>query len=362
MDLERHLLAPSFFRNSRFLRIILHNAWQIDAALDHRGAVRVLVGTTSHIWVGHETRDTKGLMLTIALPRGKSLEQRTLDLFEKAHINVHREGDALEFPGNAELNGGAFIKPKRIPLLVAEGDFDIGITGEDLILESGARVEICSRLGYSRSTDDHTRGVLFTSERNTTVRSVRDVPPGSVIFSEYPNLTRHFFQKLAVPVEIVYSPGSAEAEVPRKYPFGVALSETGRSLRENALRILEVLFESRTVLLANPQSMRNPVKRESIKIFQLILQGIEEARGKIFLSMNVPKRALAAVLDHLPALSSPTISPLAAMHTTHEAQSSISSVVPVADINALIPKLLKLGAKGIITMPVSSVVQSWQDC
>jgi ATP phosphoribosyltransferase len=68
-------------------------------------------------------------MLTIALPRGKSLEQRTLDLFEKAHINVHREGDALEFPGNAELNGGAFIKPKRIPLLVAEGDFDIGNHG-----------------------------------------------------------------------------------------------------------------------------------------------------------------------------------------------------------------------------------------
>jgi len=53
MDLERHLHAPSFFRNSRFLRIILHNAWQIDAALDHRGAVRVLVGTTSHVWVGH---------------------------------------------------------------------------------------------------------------------------------------------------------------------------------------------------------------------------------------------------------------------------------------------------------------------
>jgi hypothetical protein len=99
MDLERHLLAPSFFRNSRFLRIILHNAWQIDAALDHRGAVRVFVGTTSHIWVGHETRDTKRLVLTIALPRGKSLEQRTLDLFEKAQINVHREGDALEFRG-----------------------------------------------------------------------------------------------------------------------------------------------------------------------------------------------------------------------------------------------------------------------
>ena len=163
-------------------------------------------------------------------------------------------------------------------------------------------------------------------------------------------------------MEIVYSPGSAEAEVPRKYPFGVALSETGQSLRENSLKILEILFESRTVLVANPQSLRNPAKREAVKVLQLILQGVEEARGKAFLSMNVPKGAITAVLDHLPALGSPTIAPLAPLHVSSEAQSSISSVVPIAEINALIPKLLKLGAKGIITMPISSVIQSWQDC
>jgi ATP phosphoribosyltransferase len=301
-------------------------------------------------------------MLTIALPRGKSLEHRTLELFGQARINVRREGDSVEFPGTSELRGGSFLKPKRIPLLVAEGDFDIGITGEDVILESGARVEICARLNYSRSTDDHTRGVLFTSDKNLDIRSARDVPPGSIVFSEYPNLTNRFFQRQGVSVEIVYSPGSAEAEVPRKYPFGVALSETGQSLRENSLKILEILFESRTVLVANPQSLRNPAKREAVKVLQLILQGVEEARGKAFLSMNVPKGAITAVLDHLPALGSPTIAPLAPLHVSSEAQSSISSVVPIAEINALIPKLLKLGAKGIITMPISSVIQSWQDC
>lgn len=300
-------------------------------------------------------------MLTFALPRGKSLEHRTLELFGQARIAVQREGDSVQFPGTAELSTGSFIKPKRIPLLVAEGDFDIGVTGEDVILESGARVEICARLNYSRSTDEHTRGVLFTSDKED-VQSVRDIAPGSVIFSEYPNLTRQFFLRHRLPVEIVYSPGSAEAEVPRKYPFGVALSETGRSLRENCLRVLEVIFESRTVLLANPQSLRSPAKREAIKVLQLILQGVEEARGKAFVSMNVPKAAIAAVLDHLPALGSPTISPLAPMSSSGEAQSSVSSVVPVAEINALIPKLLKLGARGIITMPISSVIQSWPDC
>jgi ATP phosphoribosyltransferase len=101
-------------------------------------------------------------MLTVALPRGKSLEQRTLELLSQARITVRREGDAIDFPGTAELSEGSFIKPKRIPLLVAEGDFDIGITGEDVILESGAHVEVCARLNYSRSTDEHTRGVLFT--------------------------------------------------------------------------------------------------------------------------------------------------------------------------------------------------------
>jgi len=299
-------------------------------------------------------------MLTVALPRGKSLEQRTLELLSQARITVRREGDSIDFPGTAELSEGSFIKPKRIPLLVAEGDFDIGITGEDVILESGAHVEVCARLNYSRSTDEHTRGVLFTSDKED-VRSVRDIPRGSVVFSEYPNLTRQFFLRHDLPVEVVFSPGSAEAEVPRKYRFGVALSETGRSLRENSLRVLDVIFESRTVLLANPQCLRNPAKREAVKVLQLILQGVEEARGKAFLSMNVPKGAIAAVLDHLPALASPTIAPLAPSQTSGEAQSSISSVVPVTEINVLIPKLLKMGAKGIITMPISSVIQSWQD-
>src|SRR5882724_7386171 len=141
---------------------------------------------------GHSDPGTRELMLTVALPRGKSLEHRTLELFGNARISIRREGDSVGFPGTAELSDGSFIKPKRIPLLVAEGDFDIGITGEDVILESGARVEICTRLNYSRSTDEHTRGVLFTSDKED-VRSVRDIPRGSVIFSEYPTLTRQFF-------------------------------------------------------------------------------------------------------------------------------------------------------------------------
>src|SRR5205085_10258947 len=110
-----------------------------------------------YLWRARRWRVTRDFMLTIALPRGKSLEHRTLELFGQARINVRREGDSVEFPGTPELRGGSFLKPKRIPLLVGEGDFDIGITCEDVILESGARVEICARLNYSRSTDHHTR-------------------------------------------------------------------------------------------------------------------------------------------------------------------------------------------------------------
>ena len=231
-------------------------------------------------------------MLKVALPRGKSLEHRTLELLSQARITVRRQGDLAHFPGTTELAEGSFLKPKRIPPLVADGDFDIGITGEDVVLESRAAVDVCARLNYSRSTDEHTRGVLFASDKES-VRSVRDIPKRSVVFSEYPNLTRAYFTRHGLDVEIVFSPGSAEAEVPRKYRFGVALSETGRSLRENGLMIVDVIFTSRTVLIANPQSLLNPVKREAIKILQLILEGVEEARGKAFVSMNVPNGAIA---------------------------------------------------------------------
>jgi ATP phosphoribosyltransferase len=296
-------------------------------------------------------------MLKIALPGGKSLEERTYGLFTEAGITIaHKDSTHMvTFPDYPSLTVGYFLKPRRIPLLVAEGDFDVGITGMDVVLESSADVVECTRLPYSRSTQNDTQGILF-AHQSDSANSFEEVPDDSVILSEYPNLTRDFFAKIGKNVEVVESPGSAEAEVPLKYRFGVALSETGRSLRENNLKCVGKVevFKSYTALIANEKALAHEEKAEAIHALKLILQGVLEARDRVLLSMNVPVAAMGNVLQHLSALRSPTIAPLAGGQF-----SSVSVVMHKWEVNGLVPSLLKMGAEGLIIMPISSVIQSW---
>ncbi|MDD2657242.1 MAG: ATP phosphoribosyltransferase [Candidatus Pacebacteria bacterium] len=294
-------------------------------------------------------------MLKIALPAGKSLEARTSELFTEARITIDRKGSMHEvaFPDYPSLSAGYFLKPRRIPLLVEEGDFDIGITGVDFVLESGADVEICAELSYSRSTGDSTLGVLFAQE-DDTADSPSDVPDGSIILSEYPNLTRKFLEGYGKRVVVVESPGSAEAEVPLKYRFGVALSETGKSLRENRLKPIGTVFKSSTVLIANKEVLTAPVAAKAVHVLKLILCGVLEARGRTMFTMNVPTEVLAEVLRILPSLRSPTVAPLAGGQFA-----SVSTVMRMNEVNGFIPSLLELGAEGFVTTPISSVIQSW---
>lgn len=293
-------------------------------------------------------------MLKIALPKGKSLEDRTFALFSEARISITRSGSAshvVRFDGCCSLSEGLLLKPSRVPVWVADGDADVGITGRDTILESGIDVEVCASLAYSRTTDAPTEGVLFVHQ-DDPVRSVDDIPAGAVIISEYLNLTRQFFSTRQ-PVEVVWSPGSAEAEVPLKYRFGMALSETGKSLRDNGLRRLAVLFTSDTVLIASKAALADQEKREEIRMLQTLLLGALRSRSMMMLSMNVPSSALEQVLRILPSLGSPTIAPLAG-----EASFSVSSVVPKAAVNDLVPSLLRSGARGLITLPITSVIDT----
>jgi ATP phosphoribosyltransferase len=220
-------------------------------------------------------------MLRIALPSGKSLEQRTLELFLQAGIEICREGacSRMTFPTYPALSEGIFLKPVRIPKLVESGYFDIGITGQDLLIESRAAVWACAYLPYSRSSDSASRAVLI-ADKNDPVTRIEDVPPGSTIFSEYPRETDSIFSTLGIPVKIEASPGTTEAEIPWHYRFGICLSETGRSLEANNLKIISVLFESHTLLIANEQACENvnAPKRTEIEALRTILMNTLEAR------------------------------------------------------------------------------------
>jgi ATP phosphoribosyltransferase len=291
-------------------------------------------------------------LLSLVLPKG-SLERATLDLFDAADLTVRRSSDrdyhaTIDDP---RIDKVRFLRPQEIPSYVAGGLFDFGITGRDWITETGAQVTSLGELQYSKATSSPVRVVLAVPA-NVPWESVADLPDGLRISTEFPELTRRFLEARGVKASIVPSYGATEAKVPDIVDAIVDLTETGSSLRRNGLRILETLLTSYTELIANPEVHEDPVKRGAMEDIALLLQGAIQARASVLLKLNVGAGDLTAVTAMLPAMSSPTITSLARgdMH-------AVEAVVPKRGINTLIPALKSAGARDILEVPISKIVE-----
>ncbi len=290
-------------------------------------------------------------MLKLVLPKG-SLERATFELFEDADLKVRRGGDR-DYRGTIEdprITSVAILRPQEIPTYVQEGLFDLGVTGEDWIAETGADVVAVTALEYSKQTDRPIKIVLAVP-RDAGIRSPRDLPPGSKISTELPNLTRAYFDRLGIPVKIFLSYGATEAKVPEIVDAIVDLTETGSTLRRHGMEILDVLMESRTQLIANRATYADPAKRRAVDELTILLRGAIDARGRVLVKLNVGRESLDAVVGALPAMKAPTVSELAASGFY-----AVETVVPKATINTLIPRLKSLGATDIVEIPITKIV------
>ncbi|HSD57245.1 MAG TPA: ATP phosphoribosyltransferase, partial [Methanotrichaceae archaeon] len=248
-------------------------------------------------------------MIDIAIPKGSLLNQ-TLQLFEQAGLEVRR----TEREYNARVNDPRIgkvkiLRPQEIPAYVAKGYFDLGISGTDWIMESGSVVTTVCELNYGKQGPGRVKLVVAVPD-GQNIHSARDIPPGSRVATEYPNLTRSFFQGLSIPVEIQFSYGATEAKVPELTDVVVDLTETGSTLKKNGLKIIDVMLESTSELIANKNSWANPEKREDILAVETLLSAVIRARGKVLLAMNVPEDRIKDVIAILPSMKNPTISKL----------------------------------------------------
>ena len=290
-------------------------------------------------------------MLKLVIPKG-SLERATFDLFEQADLKVTRGSDR-EYRGSIEdprIESVAILRPQEIPSYIEEGFFDIGVTGEDWIAETGADVVKVTPLAYSKATDRPVK-IVLAAPGSAGITSPDQIKPDSRISTEFPNLTRAYFDKLGIPVRIFLSYGATEAKVPEIVDAIVDLTETGSTLRRHGMEIIDVLLESRTHLIANKASWEDPAKRAAIEELRILLQGAVDARGKVLVKLNVQEGSLQEVIDLLPAMRAPTVSELA-----EKGFFAVETIVPKATINTLIPKLKALGAEDIIEIPVSKIV------
>jgi ATP phosphoribosyltransferase len=285
------------------------------------------------------------------LPKG-SLERATIDLFEAADLAVLRSSDVdyratIKDHRIAEVR---ILRPQEIPRYVADGLFDIGITGRDWVEETGADVVSLGELQYSKATAQPIRIVLAVAE-GSSWRSVEDLPEGVRVSTEYPALTRRFLSANGVNADVVLSYGATEAKVPEIADAVVELTETGRALKAADLRIIGTLLVSYTELIANPASYADPQLRRAMEHIGTLLHGALMARGRVLVKLNVAADDLDGVIALLPAMRSPTVSELFGGGSY-----AVETVVPKEAINKLIPELKEAGASDIIELPISKIV------
>jgi ATP phosphoribosyltransferase len=290
-------------------------------------------------------------MITIALPKG-SLEEQTLLLFREADLEVRRsDRDYNPVIRDGRIGKVKILRPQEIPKYVEMGYFDLGISGLDWVKESGSRVREVARLNYSK-TGEGTVKIVVAVHRDEPIDDVSQIRPNSRVTTEYPALTREYFGRLGIPVQLFPSYGASEAKVPDLMDVVVDLTETGDTLRRNGLKIIGQIMESYTVIIANRESFDDPDKRRSIEEIVTLLQGVMEARRQVLLSMNVPSRAMDRVIAVLPALKKPTVSQLHGIDYY-----SVQTVVHKHQVNTLIPSLKAAGAEDILEIPITKIVR-----
>ncbi len=297
-------------------------------------------------------------MLRLVLPKG-SLERATLDLFAAADLGVIRSSEVdyratIEDPRVDEVR---ILRPQEIPLYVASGLFDVGITGRDWVEERSSDVTSLGVLEYSKSTANPVRVVLAVPT-GSAVSSVAELAQaasgadGAVrVSTEYPELTRRYLERHGVRADVSLSYGATEAKVPDIADCVVEITETGRALRAAGLKIVETLLVSHTELIANPTAAKDTEKRHAMEQLLTLLQGALEARGKVLVKLNVAAENLPGVIEVLPSLRSPTVSELFG-----GGGFAVETVVPKSDVNVMIPALKDRGATDIIELALSKIV------
>lgn len=286
--------------------------------------------------------------LKLGLPAG-SLQSSTLEIFKKAGYNISlTERSYFPYIDDEEIEC-ILIRAQEIPVYVQDGVMDVGLTGKDWITETGADVVEVAELVFAKTGLRPVRLVLAVPQ-DSEISTVSDLE-GKKIATELVETTRRYLKEKGITASIVFSWGATEVKPPILADAIAELTETGRSLKANNLRILKTVLVSTPRLVANRKSWEDPWKRKKIENMVMLLEGALLAERKVALKMNVSADNLTRVMDLLPALRKPTISNL-----FQEEWFAVETIVDEKEVKELICRLKEAGAEGIIEYPLNKII------
>jgi ATP phosphoribosyltransferase len=294
------------------------------------------------------------MKLKLGIPKG-SLQDATIQLFQRAGFTIYVSTRSY-FPSvdDPEIEC-MLIRAQEMARYVCDGVLDAGLTGQDWIAEhklgGEARHELTSitDLVYAKQSFGKVRWVLAAPE-DSRYKTPADFE-GATIATELVRVTKAYFERLKVPVNVEFSWGATEVKPPVLADGIVEVTETGSSLRANRLRILDTVMESNTQLIANDAALADPWKKTKIENIALLLRAAIEAQGRVGIMLNVRRVDLAKVLSLLPALQRPTISSL-----SDEDWVAINTIIEEKTVRDLIPRVKAAGGQGIVEYPLNKIV------
>lgn len=287
--------------------------------------------------------------LKLGIPKG-SLQEATVDLFKRAGFKLSIS-ERSYFPtiDDPEIEC-ILIRAQEMARYVDEGAIDAGLTGKDWIMETGADVEEVAELEYGKRGKGRVRWVLAVPN-DSNIESVKDLN-GKVIATELVQFTKKYLKDNDVDATVEFSWGATEVKPPKLADAIVEVTETGTSLRENNLRIVEDVLVTSTRFIANKDAWADEWKREKIANISLLLKAALAAETMVGLMINVKEENLKAILEVLPALNFPTVSNL-----SKEGWKNVVVVCKENIVRDLIPELRKRGAEGITEFPINKVAE-----
>jgi ATP phosphoribosyltransferase len=286
------------------------------------------------------------MQIRIAVPSKGRISDPAVKLLAKAGIGIKDTANRKLFSETYDKEISVmFTRAADIPEFVADGAADIGMTGLDLIEENNADVEILEDLNFGSA-----KLVLAVPEESDIV-STTDISDGSVVATEFPNLTSKYLKSKGINAKIIELSGSTEIA-----PFiGVAdiitdLTSTGTTLKMNHLKIIDTVLESSIKLIANKKSFN--VNNEKIEAIRTGIKGVLDAEGKKLVMMNVEESFLEDVKKAMPGLTGPTVSSVLSSKDVV----AVHAVVDEKDVFNLVNRLKKIGARDILVVPIERII------
>jgi ATP phosphoribosyltransferase len=285
-------------------------------------------------------------MIRIALPNKGRLSEDARELFDDAGLEVRSKGERALTASLGGVFEALFVRAQDIPEFVADGAADVGVTGLDLVRESGRPLDTLLDLGFGRCR------LVVAAREESGIASIADLDRGTRVATVFPRLTRAFFEQLERRVEVVPVSGAAEI-APH---LGIAdvvvdLTSTGSTLRVNGLREIETILESSARLVAAPGAVAGPRGR-AVDELVTALASVLRARGQRYVMANVPRAALERVKQVLPGLNGPTVVDI----LNAGAMVAVHAVVAAASIYRTIADLKALGAEGILVTRIERLM------